>query len=755
MTTTSQGALPLPRGAALRLEARCRPSTSTSSSPSTTRSAPRAERPPPARATSRDAFPFTCADHDRRQRQHRRHLAHRAPAGRRAARRARRAPRPRRAAAGRCARCGRPATRAVVAYMDVDLSTDLDALLPLVAPLLSGPLATSPSAPAWRRGARVVRGPEARGHLALLQPAPARRRCAARFSDAQCGFKAIRRRRRARGCCRWSRTPAGSSTPSCWCWPSAPGCASTRCRSTGSTTPTAASTSSRPRSTTCAASARLAARLRDRRAAGRTLRAQLGRRARSRAGVAGSRQAGAVRRRRRRSAPLAYLAAVRRCCAASLRRPGGEPRRAAGHRGRQHRRQPAAHLRGPRPRRAAAHQLRGPRRVRRRPRRSPSGALALLHALDRRARRAAAELAVLVAANARRDRRPLRAAARAGCSAPRGRTTSTRTERPHDRRRSDAPVEPPDAGAAAVPRARPRPLAALLAAADDDPRLGRAPRCSALLVRSPRCSTCGASAPPAGPTLLRRRGAGRARRAGRRCSSARSTPSNSITVDKPPASLWVMALSARHLRLQRVEHARAAGARGRRRGRRCCTRRSGAWFGPGRRPARRRGAGAHAGRGADVPLQQPRRAAGAAAGRRRAYAMTRALEHGRHALAGRSPASLVGFAFLTKMLQAFLVVPGVRAGLPVAGADRRCGARIGSCSRAGVAMVVGGRLVGRDRRSCGPRRSRPYIGGSQNNSVLELIVRLQRPRPAHRQRDRAASAAAAAGARRHVGARPG
>ena len=47
---------------------------------------------------------------------------------------------------------------AVVAYMDVDLSTDLDALLPLVAPLVSGHshLAVgSRLAP----GARVVRGP--------------------------------------------------------------------------------------------------------------------------------------------------------------------------------------------------------------------------------------------------------------------------------------------------------------------------------------------------------------------------------------------------------------------------------------------------------------------------------------------------------------------------------------------------------------------------------------------------------------------
>ena len=61
----------------------------------------------------------------------------------------------------------------VYAYMDVDLSTDLNALLPLVAPLLSG---HSDVAIGTRlaRGARVIRGPRARDHLPLLQPAAAR-----------------------------------------------------------------------------------------------------------------------------------------------------------------------------------------------------------------------------------------------------------------------------------------------------------------------------------------------------------------------------------------------------------------------------------------------------------------------------------------------------------------------------------------------------------------------------------------------------
>jgi hypothetical protein len=74
--------------------------------------------------------------------------------------------------------------------MDVDLSTDLNALLPLVAPLLSG---HSDVAIGTRlaRGSRVVRGPKreiiSRSYNLLL-----RTTLGAEFSDAQCGFKAIR-----------------------------------------------------------------------------------------------------------------------------------------------------------------------------------------------------------------------------------------------------------------------------------------------------------------------------------------------------------------------------------------------------------------------------------------------------------------------------------------------------------------------------------------------------------------------------------
>ncbi|MEU7291695.1 bifunctional glycosyltransferase family 2/GtrA family protein [Streptomyces exfoliatus] len=79
----------------------------------------------------------------------------------------------------------------VLAYMDVDLSTDLNALLPLVAPLISG---HSDLAIGSRlaRSSRVVRGPK-REFISRAYNLILRGSLAARFSDAQCGFKAIRR----------------------------------------------------------------------------------------------------------------------------------------------------------------------------------------------------------------------------------------------------------------------------------------------------------------------------------------------------------------------------------------------------------------------------------------------------------------------------------------------------------------------------------------------------------------------------------
>ena len=78
----------------------------------------------------------------------------------------------------------------VLVYMDVDLSTDLAALAPLVAPLISG---HSDLAIGTRlaRGARVVRGPK-REIISRCYNLILKSTLSAKFSDAQCGFKAIR-----------------------------------------------------------------------------------------------------------------------------------------------------------------------------------------------------------------------------------------------------------------------------------------------------------------------------------------------------------------------------------------------------------------------------------------------------------------------------------------------------------------------------------------------------------------------------------
>jgi putative flippase GtrA len=79
----------------------------------------------------------------------------------------------------------------VVAYMDVDLATDLDAILPLVAPLVSG---HSDVAIGTRlaTGSRVVRGPK-RELISRIYNLMLRTTMRNHFSDAQCGFKAVRR----------------------------------------------------------------------------------------------------------------------------------------------------------------------------------------------------------------------------------------------------------------------------------------------------------------------------------------------------------------------------------------------------------------------------------------------------------------------------------------------------------------------------------------------------------------------------------
>src|SRR4051812_31517811 len=102
-----------------------------------------------------------------------------------------------------------------------------------------------------------------------------------------------------------------------------------------------------------------------------------------------------------------------------------------------------------------------------------------------------------------------------------------------------------------------------------------------------------------------------------------------------------------------------------------------------------------------------------------AWATSRAIENGSTkwlALAG----AFVGFGFLAKMLQALLVVPAFALAYLIAGPPK-LGKRIVQLGVSALALVVSAgwyiaivELV--------PAADRPYIGGSQNNNLLELAL---------------------------------
>ena len=195
-----------------------------------------------------------------------------------------------------------------------------------------------------------------------------------------------------------------------------------------------------------------------------------------------------------------------------------------------------------------------------------------------------------------------------------------------------------------------------------------------------------------------------------------SDAANFITVDKPPAALWVMELSARLFGVnawsilvpQALEGVATvavlyAGVR--------------RWFGAG--------AGLLAGAVLAVTpvaalmfrFNNPDALltlllVGAA------YALVRAIEG-----AGTRwlilAATLVGFGFLTKMLQAFVVVPAFALAYLVA-APTPLRRRLGQLLAAAAALVVSS-LWWVVAVMAIPAASRPYIGGSQNNSLWNLI----------------------------------
>lgn len=102
-----------------------------------------------------------------------------------------------------------------------------------------------------------------------------------------------------------------------------------------------------------------------------------------------------------------------------------------------------------------------------------------------------------------------------------------------------------------------------------------------------------------------------------------------------------------------------------------------------------------------------------------AYCTVRAIENGSTrwmALTGCA----IGFAFLTKMLQAFLPVPALALAFLIA-APTGLWKRLGALAVAGIAVVASAgwyiALV-----SLWPADSRPYIAGSTDNSLLQLAL---------------------------------
>jgi 4-amino-4-deoxy-L-arabinose transferase-like glycosyltransferase len=103
-----------------------------------------------------------------------------------------------------------------------------------------------------------------------------------------------------------------------------------------------------------------------------------------------------------------------------------------------------------------------------------------------------------------------------------------------------------------------------------------------------------------------------------------------------------------------------------------------------------------------------------------AYALVRAIENGRTrwlVFCG----VLLGFAFLAKMLQAFLVVPGFAIAYLWAGAPRAWLRRLWQTAAMGAGIIAGAGwwiLIA----ELTPAADRPYFGGSTNNNILQLAI---------------------------------
>ncbi|WP_230314070.1 ArnT family glycosyltransferase [Nakamurella alba] len=111
-----------------------------------------------------------------------------------------------------------------------------------------------------------------------------------------------------------------------------------------------------------------------------------------------------------------------------------------------------------------------------------------------------------------------------------------------------------------------------------------------------------------------------------------------------------------------------------------------------------------------------------------AYCVTRAIEDAPGRRSGRSTAlrwlllagAAIGFAFLTKMLQGLLVLPGFGLAYLVAGRARLRTRLWHLLAALGAMIVSAGWFVA--LVALWPADSRPYIGGSTNNSLWELAL---------------------------------
>jgi 4-amino-4-deoxy-L-arabinose transferase-like glycosyltransferase len=274
------------------------------------------------------------------------------------------------------------------------------------------------------------------------------------------------------------------------------------------------------------------------------------------------------------------------------------------------------------------------------------------------------------------------------------------------------PAHPGEAPAPEVPAGRGR-LARLLRGSERDPRWAR-PAFLALLVLTALLYIVGLSRNGWANDFY-----AAAVQAGTKSWKAfffgSSDASNFITVDKTPAFLWIMDISARIFglnywsllvpqALEGVATVAALYATVRR------------WFGPA--------AGILAGvamaltpvaalmfrfNNPDALLTLLMTLA--------AYAVTRAIDAGKTrwlVLAG----ALLGFGFLAKMLQAFLVLPGFALAYLVAG-PHGLGRRTLQVLAGGAGVLVAaGSWVAAVMLT--PAADRPYIGGSTNNSILGL-----------------------------------